>query len=384
VNFFALILGVLFWVGGPTGWAQDLAKVRTTLKVKEKVWVGQRVTLIIELLSPGYFAGSPAFDLPSVPGILILQPDGRPVLGSEMIDHTSYTIQRHELAVLSQRAGHIKIPSFSVRFSTRQGAASPVEQRLQTDAVSFDANLPPGAEALATLISARDLTATEKWRPEPGAAKAGDAFTRTITFSASDVPAMAFPPFPPKEIPGLGVYPKAPMLLDQNERGVTRGERRDSLIYICQRPGQFKIPAARFTWWDLDHHQLRTVDFPARTFEVAANPALPIPPVAVSSAPDRNLRAQIRGLGVVGGLIGVLAVFGWWTRRRRPRWWRSLGFWRPVHLVPLNPASSPGSRSRGASDSASNGLDNAALAPVRLGPPRGRPILNATKPKRFS
>ena len=93
MNFFALILGVLFWVGGPTGWAQDLAKVRTTLKVKEKVWVGQRVTLIIELLSPGYFAGSPAFDLPSVPGILILQPDGRPVLGSEMIDHTSYTIQ---------------------------------------------------------------------------------------------------------------------------------------------------------------------------------------------------------------------------------------------------------------------------------------------------
>jgi hypothetical protein len=54
VNFFALILGVLFWVGGPTGWAQDLAKVRTTLKVKEKVWVGQRVTLIIELLSPGF------------------------------------------------------------------------------------------------------------------------------------------------------------------------------------------------------------------------------------------------------------------------------------------------------------------------------------------
>jgi hypothetical protein len=286
--------------------------------VQEKVWVGQRVTLIIELLSPGYFAGSPAFDLPSVPGILILQPDGRPVLGSEMIDHTNYTIQRHELAVFSQRAGHIKIPSFPVRFSTRQGAVSPVEQRLQTNAVSFDANLPPGAEALATLISARDLTATEKWQPEPGAAKAGDAFTRTITFSATDVPAMALPPFPATEIPGLGVYPKAPMLLDQNERGVTRGERQDSLTYVCQRLGQFAVPAARFTWWDLDHHQLRTVDFPAHTFEVAPNPGLPVPPVALSSGPDRNLRAQIRDLGVVAVLIGVLAVFGWWTRRRRP------------------------------------------------------------------
>jgi hypothetical protein len=347
MKFVALILGVLLWVGGPsTGWAQDLAKVRTTLQVKEKVWVGQRVTLIIELLSPGFFAGSPAFDLPSVPGILILQPDGRPVLGSEMIDHTSYTIQRHELAVFSQRAGHIEIPSFSVRFSTRQGAASPIEQRLQTDAVSFDAKLPPGAEALATLISARDLTATEKWRPEPGAARAGDAFTRTITFSASDVPAMAFPPFPATEIPGVGVYPKAPALLDQNERGVTRGQRQDSLTYICQRPGHFAVPAARFTWWDLDHRQLRTIDFPARTFEVSANPAIPAPPVALSSAPD--LRAQIRGLGLLVVLIGVLAVSGWWTRRRRPHWhwWRSLAFWHSVHLVPLNPTNSPGSNSK--------------------------------------
>ena len=345
MNFVVLILGVLLWMGGPlTGWAQDSAKVRTTLKAKEKVWVGQRVTLIIELLSPGYFAGSPAFDLPSVPGILILQPDGRPMLGSEVVNHTSYTIQRHELTIFPQRAGHIKIPSFPVRFSTRQGAASPVLQRLQTDAVSFDANLPPGAEALATLISARDLTATEKWQPEPGAAKAGDAFTRTITFSASDVPAMAFPPFPATEISGLGVYPMAPMLLDQNDRGVTRGERRDSLTYICRRPGQFAVPAARFTWWDPDHHQLRTVDFPARTFEVAANPAMPVPPIALSSDPDRNLQAQIRGLGVVAGLIGVLAVFGWWIRRRRPHWWRPLGFWHPVHLVPLNPANSPGSK----------------------------------------
>ncbi len=327
------------WAIAPSVLSQDLAKVRTTLLLKEKVWVGQRVTLIVELLSPGFFAGSPTFELPRVKDVVILRPDERPVLGSENVDHTSYTVQRHEFAIFSQRAGHITIPSFQVRFSTRQGSARPVEQRLPTEAVSFDANLPPGAQDLATLISARDLKASETWRPKPGTAKAGDAFTRTITFSASEVPAMAFPPFPATEIPGFGVYPKAHELLDQNERGLSRGERQDILTYICKRPGHFVVPAARFTWWDLDHHQLRTVDFPARTFEVAANPALAVLPAAAVPKKGRDLHRQVRDWVVVVALIVALVWLTWWTMKRRSNWWRALIFWRPVRLAPLNPTA---------------------------------------------
>jgi hypothetical protein len=105
--------------------------------------------------------------------------------------------------------------------------------------------LPPGAEGLATLISARDLKATEIWQPESGSAKAGDAFTRTITFSAPDIPAMVFPPFTTTEVAGLGVYPGAPRLLDHSERGTMRGERQDIVTYVCQRSGRFVVPAAR-------------------------------------------------------------------------------------------------------------------------------------------
>jgi hypothetical protein len=330
LSLFALLL----FFGMPC-LAQDLARVQTTLDLKQKIWVGQQVTLVVELLSPGYFSGSPAFDLPSVAGVLIFQPDERPVLGSETIGGAHFTSQRHELTIFPQRAGRITIPSFPVRFATRQGIAAPVEERLQTDAVSFEANLPPGAEGLATLISARQLKATETWNPKPGAAKAGDAFTRTITFSASDVPAMAFPPFPTTEIDGLGVYLKAPKLMDQNERGVTRGERQDSLTYVCKRPGHFVVPAARFTWWDLDHQQLRTVDFPARTFEVAANP-LSVPAAAATGG-EENWQKHIRILGLVTALIVVLGGFGWWTRKHWPKWWRVVDFWRPVRLAPLNP-----------------------------------------------
>jgi hypothetical protein len=79
---------------------------------------------------------------------------------------------------------------------------------------------------------------------------------------------MAFPPFPTTEIPGIGVYAKAPRLVDQSERGEMRGERQEIITYVCQRPGRFVLPSARFTWWDLERQRLQTVDFPSRTFEL--------------------------------------------------------------------------------------------------------------------
>jgi hypothetical protein len=87
---------------------------------------------------------------------------------------------------------------------------------------------------------------------------------------------------------------------------------------VCQRPGRFVVPAARLTWWDLDHHQLRRVDFPARTFEVAANPALPRSPTASASSESRNLGARMISLGAVAAFIVVLAGFGLWKAGAGP------------------------------------------------------------------
>ena len=79
---------------------------------------------------------------------------------------------------------------------------------------------------------------------------------------------MVFPPFPTGQIEGFRLYPRVPVLLDQTDEGVLNGGRRDTIVYVCERPGEFTIPAARLTWWDLDA-KLRTVDFPAHTINVA-------------------------------------------------------------------------------------------------------------------
>ena len=90
--------------------------VRSSLAKQDEMWVGQRITIVVELLVPGYFSGAPSFDLPGLKGMLLIPPSGSPVVGSEQIDGISYTVQRYALAVFSRRAGEQTVPAFPVRF----------------------------------------------------------------------------------------------------------------------------------------------------------------------------------------------------------------------------------------------------------------------------
>lgn len=307
------------------------AQVRASMASKEELWVGQRVTLVVELLAPGFFSGAPAFDLPNVPGLLIVPPSGGPVVSNEIINDTSYTVQRHELAVFARRAGEQVIPSFTVRFRFKRHPLDkePVVATVKTEPVRFTVKAPAGAEKLGNIISARQLTAEETWKPEPHKAMAGDAFTRTITYSAPDVPAMAFPPFPTAKIDGLGIYPKPPEVLDENDRGSLHGKRRDTLVYVCQRPGRFTIPEVRLTWFDLETKELRVIRFPSQTFDVAPNPAMATQTVQ-TVVPFHYSKGLWISLGAVMITLTVLlAPLRIWS-------WLFAPF-RAVHLAPLNP-----------------------------------------------
>lgn len=336
------LLVVLFC--GP-GFAQD-AKVRTSLATNDVVWVGQKVTIVVELLAPGYFASAAAFDLPDPQGVLLVPPLEHPIVSSETIDETSYTVQRHELSAFATRAGAQSVPALKVRFSFKRTPldTNEVPATVTTTPLSFTVQSPPGAENLGTVISAKGLKVEEAWQPEPGQTNVltGTAFTRTVTFSAPEVPGMVFPPFPAGQIEGLGIYTKR-QINDQAERGALQGGRRDVITYVCQRPGQFTIPAARLIWFDVEAKQLQTNDFSARTFTVIPNPAL-ASTAATATATSTSGAAitqrptpwwQPAGLMV---LVSFALMLGLSVRFRRMLA-RFLALFRPVHLQPLNPTS---------------------------------------------
>lgn len=315
-------------------------RIRAAFDSRETVLVGQRLTLAVTLLAVGYYDGPTTFDLPSVSGLLILPPGGHALVGNETIDGVSYTTQRYELSLIARRAGDFTLPALTVHYSVKGEplAKQGVPGEIKTDALTFKAATPPGAEKIGQLISARGLTAEEKWTPTPTAsAHTGDAFVRTITFRADDVPGMAFPPFVAGKIPGLGIYPKPPQVTDREDRGTLTGTRVETIGYVCEQPGRIVIPAARFTWWDLEAKALRTVDFPAHAIDIALDPA------SARQLAVARRHARIESvLPWLGGAVSALA-FGWFAMRlgagaclrRAIRRIRSA--FRSVPLSPLNP-----------------------------------------------
>jgi hypothetical protein len=133
--------------------AQD-ARVRAHLRTQDAVWVGQKLTVVIELLAPGYFSSAPSFELPDPQGVLLMPPAEHPVVSNETTDGAIYTIQRHELAAYAMHAGAQSVPTIKVRFAYK---SMPLDDKeisatVTTDPLPFKVNLPPGAEGLGQII----------------------------------------------------------------------------------------------------------------------------------------------------------------------------------------------------------------------------------------
>jgi hypothetical protein len=229
--------------------AAEPVLLRASLAKPGLVLVGERVTIRVKLLTTTTFASAPVFELPTISGALLMQIEDRPVLGTEEIDGESYAVQQYELTLFIMRPGMAEVPSFTVRFeSPPHLGEKPVEHRLITPALQVEARMPASAENLAGIIAAQELHVDQIWQPQPTNAHVGDAFTRTVTLIAPAVPGMIFPPLPLAKVDGLAVYTKPPVVQDQIERGDFTGKRIDTVTYICERPGQFTLPALVIPW----------------------------------------------------------------------------------------------------------------------------------------
>lgn len=314
---------LLLVFAAPATAADPSPRVQVAHSPKDGAWVGQRVTLAVTLATPDLFASVPSFDIPPVPGVVVVPPASSPLIGSETVGGDTFTTQRHEFAVYAQRPGVVHIPSFPIRFETNAGFGKPTVQREVTTAeVSFAARTPPGAEGLGTVIAARGLKVTDEWQPEPRSPKVGDAFTRMLTVTAADVPGMVFPPFSFDPIEGLADYSKAPEVNDRSERGSFTGQRTDTITFVCTRPGTVTIPDRTLTWYDLDAKQLKTVKLPGRAFEVA--PDQKAAAGQESSSATTTLARASRGWWWIVPTLVVAGLLGWRLATRVWPWWQQV------------------------------------------------------------
>ena len=281
------------------------------------VWVGQRATMFVELRAPGSFEGTADFELPQIPGTLLMKV-GNPVVSSGDIEGASWFVQTHELALFSQKAGVLEVPAFPVTFSHHEGFVGPVtEVKTRTSAATIEIRRPPGSERIGFLVTTESLDISESWDRAPGASEVGAMFKRTIIQRAPNLPGMALAPAPTTAPEGIKVYVGHAETKDELERGDFLGERRETITYLLQQSGTLSLPALTYVWWNPETQTLDSRTLPAVTFEVAAPPAAPLP--AATAAARRTWPWLL-----ITALVAGLSV---WQRHRCSRWairgWKS-------------------------------------------------------------
>lgn len=270
-------------------------------------WVGERLSFFVELRSAGSFSGSASFDLPQLPGSMVLK-IGSPVVASEDVDGKNWFVQSHEFALFSQRSGTLSVPEFSVRFRCRDDFTGPVNDVKGTcPSFQVDIKRPPGSQQVPFLITTDSFDVSETWDPSPGPAEFGAIFKRTIVQKSQQIPGMALNPAPSESSEGVRVYSGTPITNDKLERGEFEGERSETITYLLQQSGEVRLPSIDYVWWNPKTEVLESKSLPAVMISVSARPPKSDVPIAKPS--------QWFAWSVLSILLLLLGTAVWQRRR---------------------------------------------------------------------
>ena len=308
---FSLAVACVLFIG-PLAPGKTLAQnddpvlVETTRAPDDPIWVGQRISIYLELLSREKVVGTPSFDVPTLDRAIMLQRPGSPLLGSRRIGTNEYVSRRYEFLVYARAPGTLAIPPIRARLRIGN-AESPRDVSLESDSVSVEVRLPPGADPGRSLVTSTDFEVTETWDPDSDTATVGDAVTRTITVRARDVLGLALPPMPTSAPPGLRAYPSDPVTDDRSNRGQITGSRTDTTTFVCETAGSASFPALAYVWWNPDSETLDTIRLPEHTLDIAPAPVEPdaarVEPVTTAS----DHRVAIVSF-VIGATFAILFI----------------------------------------------------------------------------
>jgi hypothetical protein len=293
------------------------------LTPKENIWVGQRVTLEVDVLIRSDWAQIKQIRDFEISGALVQRVETQGTRIQETLDGESYSDKRYELLVFPKRSGKIQVPAVPVEVEIKSwgaNAKSSVE-RVNTPALQFQANLPPGAQQESELISTTELKARQQWEPETGEVKVGDSLKHVLAFEAADVPGSAFVPLAYDPVDGVAVYPIQPLVSDRTDRGTLTGSRKESVTYVFQEPGKAKIPDVTVTWWDITNEELKRETLQGRTLAVVLNPAAQ---TSAASQAQKDRSATGKWWWSIP-ILAFLAALAWTFRHRLQSRWR---YWR--------------------------------------------------------
>lgn len=292
------------------------ALIRTRLSPENPV-VGQQVEFQVDVFVDTWFAGAPQFPEVQVDDAIALLPPSSSINLNQRIDGKSYVGQRRTYFLFPQLPGRYPLPEVSVTLTPAQpGETDPKPITLTSEPIDFLAQLPPDLAAQnsdSPILATPNLQVSTRLTTASGADAAtltrlhtGDSLEQTITLTATDTLASMLPAIAVEDIPGLAIYPDAPRVKNQFDRGAFTASRTDHITYLPERPGTYQLPAQSIVWWNTRTHALQTETIPSVDMRVV--PTL-----------QQRLIQLLPGLAMLILILGGLVYF----RRSLLNTWRT-------------------------------------------------------------
>ena len=299
--------------------AQDTevnAAVAASIQKDQDIWVGQQITLNLDLKTTGFSFSDTHFNLPDVGNAFLMQTDSTTIKITQKIDGQDWQILRYPLALFPQQSGKLEVPPIDVRFSSSAGYGTTQKRfEFSTEPLELTVKLPPGTNKAELIVTTSSFALEHQWQPASDIVKTGDAFTLVVKRTADDISAMLLPPLPVFTGDGLAAYPQTPEISDKSIRGDLVGERIDKVTWVVEKPGSYKMPGIRFQWWDPQTSELNHQLVPGIEFEAISSSSQNVAESTGTS--DNTVSGNIRNL-IIAAFVFLAAVALWIRFRTKP------------------------------------------------------------------
>ncbi|MGI9293160.1 MAG: BatD family protein [Pseudomonadales bacterium] len=298
----------------------DQLRIKTWIEPAQDIVAKQQIYLKVEVSTDAWFSRGTRIGRFEVDGAIVLRREKFAVNSTHRERDKTWSSQLWTITLYPQRAGRYEIPPLELDITVAAENNDGINGTVTTETISFETSVPAALETLSfaekldqtpAWLATTEFLVNERFDRALENVNAGDAIRRTIEISAADVAAMMLPKLRVEAQPGLAVYQKPAHIEDSVNRGNYKARRVESITYVVEERGDYRLEPVQFYWWDLTSQSLQTVELPERTITVS-NKA---PELNSSGAPTKNSIFRLLATLLVATGLATLAWFA--TRQLR-------------------------------------------------------------------
>ena len=239
-------------------------EIKAWVEPQEGIVVSQQVILNIEVATHRWFTGGTQIGLLEIDDAIVLRRDRFAVNSSRRQGGESWAVQLWSLTLYPQRAGVFDIPEIPLTLTISGEDNQTITGTVSTQAISFEAFEPSVMKGKPSWLATPHFEVTEEYDKDSVGLALGDSLQRTIRFKANNAAAMMFPDLTFEPMQGLAVYQKPADIKDSANRGEYLAERTESISYVVELAGEYRLPALMLYWWNLNSQELQIIVLPER------------------------------------------------------------------------------------------------------------------------